>query len=259
MITKKIDHLNLEQIAESGQCFRWEKTKDGYEIPAFGKVLNCVQEGDVFTFDCTESEWQNLWENYFDIGFDYADVERRIRESKDEHLILSFNEGSGIRILNQDLWEIIVSFVISQNNNIPRIRKSIEKICEKANPDTKVFPRADDLPQDFFDDTSLGLGYRDVYLRELVSYVKENPGWIESLKKMNYDEAFESLVKRKGIGKKVANCICLFGLHHVDAFPVDTHVKQLLDKYYSNGFDFERFDGIAGIIQQYLFYFEIAR
>ena len=80
---------------------------------------------------------------------------------------------------------------------------------------------------------------------------------LDNLRKMSYDEAMESLLSRKGIGKKVANCICLFGLHHVDAFPIDTHVKQLLDKYYSDGFDFERYKGVAGIIQQYLFYFEL--
>ena len=74
---------------------------------------------------------------------------------------------------------------------------------------------------------------------------------------MSYDEAMDSLLERKGIGKKVANCICLFGLHHVDAFPIDTHVKQLLDKYYQDGFDFERYKGVAGIIQQYLFYYEL--
>ena len=113
------------------------------------------------------------------------------------------------------------------------------------------------MPEEVFDDRSMGFGYRAQYLKEIYEYGANNPDWLDNLRKMSYDEAMESLLTRKGIGKKVANCICLFGLHHVDAFPIDTHVKQLLDKYYSDGFDFERYKGVAGIIQQYLFYFEL--
>ncbi|MCR5467445.1 MAG: 8-oxoguanine DNA glycosylase [Lachnospiraceae bacterium] len=259
MIKRKIDHFDLEQIATSGQCFRWEKTETGYVIPAFGKKLNCIQNGKEFEFDCSEEEWDTIWYPYFDLSTDYDDVEKRIRESKDEHLIEAFEYGSGIRILNQDLWETTVSFVISQNNNIPRIRGSIEKICEAINPDTGAFPKAQDIPEGFFLDTPLGLGYRNTYLEELVSYTKANENWLEELKALSFEEAFSKLIERKGIGKKVANCICLFGLHHVEAFPVDTHVKQLLEKYYPKGFDFERFDNIAGIVQQYLFYYELKK
>ena len=117
--------------------------------------------------------------------------------------------------------------------------------------------RAIHVPEEVFDDRSMGFGYRAPYLKEIYEYGANNPDWLDNLRKMSYDEAMESLLTRKGIGKKVANCICLFGLHHVDAFPIDTHVKQLLDKYYSDGFDFERYKGVAGIIQQYLFYFEL--
>lgn len=120
-----------------------------------------------------------------------------------------------------------------------------------------TFPKPLEVPDEVFDDRSMGFGYRAPYLKEIYEYGANNPGWLDNLRKMSYDEAMESLLSRKGIGKKVANCICLFGLHHVDAFPIDTHVKQLLDKYYSDGFDFERYKGVAGIIQQYLFYFEL--
>ena len=120
-----------------------------------------------------------------------------------------------------------------------------------------TFPKPLEVPDEVFDDRSMGFGYRAPYLKEIYEYGANNPDWLDNLRKMSYDEAMESLLSRKGIGKKVANCICLFGLHHVDAFPIDTHVKQLLDKYYSDGFDFERYKGVAGIIQQYLFYFEL--
>ena len=105
----------------------------------------------------------------------------------------------------------------------------------------------------------MGFGYRAGYLKEIYAYAEENPKWLDSLRNLGYDEAMNCLLERKGIGKKVANCICLFGLHHVEAFPIDTHVKQFLQEYYSDGFDFERYEGVAGIIQQYLFYYELIK
>ncbi|MBQ4300063.1 MAG: 8-oxoguanine DNA glycosylase, partial [Lachnospiraceae bacterium] len=114
-----------------------------------------------------------------------------------------------------------------------------------------------EVPEDVFEDSSMGFGYRAPYLREMYAYTAANPQWIVELAHMSYDQAYEELISHKGIGPKVANCICLFGLHHVDAFPIDTHVKQLLDKYYADGFDFDRYAGFAGIIQQYLFYYEL--
>ena len=146
---------------------------------------------------------------------------------------------------------MIVTFMISQNNNIKRITNSVDLLCRRCGhkidgsaegEELYTFPKPLEVPDEVFDDRSMGAN---------------NPDWLDNLRKMSYDEAMESLLTRKGIGKKVANCICLFGLHHVDAFPIDTHVKQLLDKYYSDGFDFERYKGVAGIIQQYLFYFEL--
>ena len=118
-------------------------------------------------------------------------------------------------------------------------------------------PKAVEVTDEVCDDWRSWCGDREPYLKEIYEYGANNHDWLDNLRKMSYDEAMESLLTRKGIGKKVANCICLFGLHHVDAFPIDTHVKQLLDKYYSDGFDFERYKGVAGIIQQYLFYFEL--
>ena len=94
------------------------------------------------------------------------------------------------------------------------------------------FPKPDEAGDEIFEDRSMGFGYRAAYLRELFEFARMTPDWLDNLKKMSYDEAMAELLKRKGIGKKVADCICLFGLHHVDAFPIDTHVKQLLNEYY---------------------------
>lgn len=193
---------------------------------------------------------------------DYQAIENRIIAFDDAHLCEAYNKGRGIRILRQDLWEMIVSFMISQNNNIKRISGSIEKFCETAGLLCKGgegyrFPKPGEVDLSIFDDKSLGFGYRAPFLKEIYEYAQNNPKWLENLKEMNYSDAYKCLLERKGIGPKVANCICLFGLHHVEAFPIDTHVRQLLDKYYPDGFNHEYFSGVSGIIQQFLFYYEI--
>ena len=259
----EIENMDLEQIATSGQFFRWKKIDENrYSVVAFGKRLEICQDGIEFSMSCDEQEWNEIWSSYFDLDTDYANVARLINESEDEHLKEAYSKGSGVRILRQDLWEIIVSFIISQNNNISRITQSIDKICTRcelpALGGEYRFPYPGEVEPEFWDDSTLGLGYRNEYLKLIYEYAKENPKWLDELKTMSYDDAMQSLMERKGIGKKVANCICLFGLHHVDAFPIDTHVKQLLAKYYQNGFDFDRYKGVAGIVQQYLFYYEIS-
>ena len=264
---KYIDHFDLSEIAGSGQCFRWKETaSESVRVIAFGRVLNmraCESEPGFYEFDCSEEEWESIWAPYFDLDTDYEAIEARIKKSGDAHLLEAFESGSGIRILKQNLWEIIISFLISQNNNISRIKNSVEALCReggiKAMGDGEEFsfPMPGDIDPKVFEQVNLGLGYRVPYLKEMYEYASEHPSWLESLKTMNYEDARAELLKRKGIGPKVADCICLFGLHHIDAFPIDTHVKQLLAKYYPNGFNHEYFKGVAGVIQQYLFYYEL--
>lgn len=259
----RINNLNLNQIANSGQCFRWKELDDGsFIIPAFGKAIKITQCNDEITLSCDKSDWDNIWKSYFDFERDYLDIENRIINGNDEHLKKAFSFGSGIRILKQDVWEMIFSFMVSQNNNIKRISKSLEMLCEycgfKSNgEDAFRFPTAHEIPLEIFDDSSFGFGYRAPYLKEMVIFVREHPDYISKLKGMNYDEAFASLINHKGIGTKVANCICLFGLSHVNAFPIDTHVRKLLDKHYPGGINLDNYKDDAGIIQQYLFYYDL--
>ena len=267
MYKTKIDNLDLKQIADSGQCFRWKNTGENeYTVVAFDRALRIKQDGNEFELDCDEADWNNIWKSYLDMDTDYAGIAKLIADGDDAHLKEAYAYGSGVRILRQDLWEMIVTFMISQNNNIKRITNSVDLLCRRCGhkidgsaegEELYTFPKPLEVPDEVFDYRSMGFGYRAPYLKEIYEYGANNPDWLDNLRKMSYDEAMESLLSRKGIGKKVANCICLFGLHHVDAFPIDTHVKQLLDKYYSDGFDFERYKGVAGIIQQYLFYFEL--
>ncbi|MBR1477692.1 MAG: 8-oxoguanine DNA glycosylase [Lachnospiraceae bacterium] len=257
MYKTKADNLNLDQIAESGQCFRWRRLDEGkYEIEAFGRVLTAGQKGNEFELSCDETEWKEIWYDYFDMDTDYAGIGKLIMSSEDEYLKAAYSFGSGIRILRQELWEMVLTFMISQNNNIKRIRGSVEKLCIRCAKGTH-FPSAEEIDLKVFDDTSLGLGYRDVFLREMCAYAKAHPEFPENLRSMDYKEAYETLIGFKGIGVKVANCISLFGLHNIDAFPIDTHIKKILSEHYPDGFDFERYKGVAGIVQQYMFYYDL--
>ena len=261
---KNIDHFDIRQIADSGQCFRWKVMSDTeVKIVALDRTLTVKKLSEGFSFDCTEEEFERFYAHYFDLETDYFKIESIIMASEDTHLKKCFEMGRGIRILNQDLFEMLVSFMISQNNNIPRIKGSIEAIAKKGGfttlNDENEFrlPKPGEISPDFFMDKSLGLGYRDAYLKELYEFLEKEPEWPEYLKTLSYEGAKKELLKKKGIGPKVADCVSLFGLHHIDAFPIDTHVKQLLEKYYSQGFDYDTYKGFLGIVQQYLFYAEL--
>ena len=253
MYTTQIDHMNLHQIANSGQCFRWQQINDNtYKISAFGKELTISQDGNTFILSCDENEWNSLWRNYFDLETNYDEVEKIIIESNDDFLKAAYQFGSGIRILRQDLWEVIVSFIISQNNNIPRIKKSIEKLCTETDG---RFPDWYDLINMNLADK--GLGYRDKYIRN-ACYSRATTFTDNDLES-GYANAKSQLMKIKGIGEKVANCILLFGLHYLDAFPIDTHVRNILNREYNSEIPSWANSKYAGLFQQYLFYYELAR
>lgn len=252
MYTTKINHMNLHQIANSGQCFRWQQINDNtYKIPAFERELTISQDGDMFTLSCDESEWNKVWKEYFDVetDTDYNEVEEIVKYLGDDYLKDAYEFGSGIRILRQDLWEVIVSFIISQNNNIPRIKKSIEKLCSET--DGK-FPKWHELIN--MDLADKGLGYRDEYIRN-TCYARATTFTDEDLES-GYEKAKEQLMKIKGIGEKVCNCICLFSLHYLDAFPQDVHIKRILDREYNGELPSWVGNKYAGLFQQYLFYYE---
>ena len=252
MYTTQIDHMNLNQIANSGQCFRWQQINDNtYKIPAFGRELTISQDGDMFTLSCDENEWNSLWKNYFDLNTNYDEVENIIMESNDDFLKAAYQFGSGIRILRQDLWEVIISFIISQNNNIPRIRKSIQKLCDEVGG---RFPNRFEIYR--MDLSDKGLGYRDKYLMDAAMWdLWKHPNTQYVLE--NVKNPKEDLMKIKGIGNKVCNCILLFGLHQLDAFPQDVHIKRIIDREYDGKLPNWVTSKYAGLFQQYLFYYDL--
>ncbi|MDR3180142.1 MAG: hypothetical protein LBT70_04585 [Holosporaceae bacterium] len=248
--------FNLHQIENSGQCFRIsEISANVWEVHAFNKRLLIRQEGERhdYVFECSSEEFRKIWFDYFDMGRDYGKIKSNLRAIGDPYLTAAVDYGYGIRILRQDLWETIVTFLISQQNNISRIKNTIVKLCR---PYDDRFPTPDLLSKYTENDfLALGLGYRAKYLQNIVKAVRENNLNLRELKTMNSFEAINFLKSFRGIGDKVANCIALFGLHKVDAFPIDVWIKRIIDERYGGNFDKTRFSEYAGIVQQYMFFY----
>lgn len=268
MVRKQIDNFSLEQICLSGQCFRMKQEdgeKNRYSLIAGDKYLEIEQQGNVCRFYCDEETFEHFWKDYFDLERDYADCIGRINP-RDTYLADAASFGAGIRILRQDLWEMIVTFLISQQNNIVRIRRCIQNICEAYGEERTDgrgrlyygFPKPEALAR--LDEDALkacNLGYRSKYVVRAARSVVSGEIDLEAVRRMSYKKAREELLKLFGVGEKVADCICLFALHHLQAFPMDTHMIQALNAHYKRGFPNRRYKDIKGIMQQYIFYFEL--
>ncbi len=266
MITKELDYFSMDQICRSGQCFRMNPEGEGrYSVIAGDRYLEIRQQGKTCCFYCDEGEFENFWNDYFDFGTDYSAYIRMINP-RDAYLTEAAGFGSGIRILRQDLWEMIVSFLISQQNNIVRIRRCIRNICElygeeKTNARGEIyhaFPEPEALA--FLDEDELmacNLGYRSKYVVRAARSAVSGETDLDAIRKMSYAKARQELMKLYGVGEKVADCICLFALHHLQAFPADTHIHQAMEAHYRRGFPNRRYRGAQGVMQQYIFYYEL--
>ncbi len=267
MIKIKCDNFSLEQICRSGQCFRMDEL-DGENkafLIAFGKYLEISQNGNEISFDCTQEEYDSIWKPYFDMETDYAAVIKGI-EASDGYLTAAADFGSGIRIFRQELWEMIISFIISQQNNIKRIKRCIRLLCERYGEKHEslngvqyyAFPTPESLAgADISDLNACNLGYRSRYVLETANAVYHKEIDLGALYDMPYADAKNELLRLCGVGQKVADCICLFALHDTEAFPKDTHINSVLTARYPNGFPFDRYGENSGILQQYIFYFDL--
>ena len=245
--------VDLRKIAESGQCFRWEEEAGAWRIPAFSRCVLARDDGENLYLDCTEREYEEVWRSYFDMDRDYAAV-RAEAEKADAFLREAAAAGRGIRILRQDLWETAVTFLISQNNNIPRIRKTVERLCRlEAYPG---FPSPERVAA--LDETALremGLGYRAPYLARCAERFAREKERQKRLDREGKEAACGYLRSFPGIGPKVAECIALFGLGYTGAFPRDTWIKRIEEAHYGGRFPDEKYPGTAGVMQQYLFFY----
>lgn len=261
-----IKDFSLSQICRSGQCFRMTENGDGRYIVTAGKRrVVAEQQGEICRFFCSDREFEEFWKDYFDLRTDYGAYKAEINP-RDSYLRMAAEFGGGIRILRQDLWEMIVTFLISQQNNIVRIRRCVENLCRTYGAELTDeygvryygFPAPEALAG--LDEDALkacNLGYRSRYVVRAARSVAAGELDLEKLQRMRYRQAKEELLKLFGVGEKVADCICLFALHHLEAFPVDTHMKQAVEAHYRRGFPNRRYSKIRGVMQQYIFYYEL--
>ncbi len=260
MISKRLTPCDLEQIAASGQCFRMARQQDGWWRICAGKdCIRVRQQGDMLDLDTDEAGFTEKWRSYFDWDTDYAAICAAVPES-DVFLQQAVRYGSGLRILRQDLWETLITFVISQNNNIPRIQHTVEAMCrawgtpcrDSAGERYDTFPDKAQLARASLAQLrAIGLGYRDKYIYA-IAHSDFDAQQICALPAVQAEEALLAL---PGVGKKVAACVRLFGLHDLSAFPVDTWMQKICKAHYGGQFPVEQYGEFAGVLQQYLFFY----
>lgn len=290
VILKDVKDFNIKQICESGQCFRWKKEAENRYIGvAYERVLEVEQiDNDVILHNTNEEDFKNIWLRYFDLETDYSKIKEEL--SKDEVLRKSVEYGYGIRILNQEPFELVVSFIISARNSIPVISKTINNICERwgskiiyKGKEYYTFPRKEVLAKATLDEIKeIGGSFRSKYIVDTVNKINKaeliRQGKLEIEEKEEFikmydleriinlsdDECHKALQNYMGVGSKVADCIMLFSMEKHSAFPVDIWVRRAMMHFYNAEeaslpkiriFGRDRFKNLSGFAQQYLFYY----
>lgn len=267
-----------KHIFECGQCFRWNEQKDGSYTGVFrNNVINVKKQAEkIFFKGICKGNIKDECKKYFDLDTNYDNIKSRL-SNVDDYLKTSIKYGEGIRILNQDLWETLISFIISANNNIPRIKGIIERISKSYgkkivwnNNEYYTFPTPQELSKASVEDLrKLGLGFRDVRVYETTKIINENPDKLKKLAdEKDVNKLKEELLQFPGVGPKVADCIMLFStLKRLEVFPIDVWVRRVMNELYIKNEDEAKinkkeieqlaktkYGNLAGIAQQYLFY-----
>ena len=264
----EVEDINIKEVLLSGACFRIIEESDGsFTNIIKDRIVNIKQEGN--TLIIKANNYDNLKEiilEYFDLNRDYKKINLEL--SKDEIMKEIVKSCNNYRILNQDSFEICISYIISQNNNVKRISKSIEKLCSKygkkvffENKEYYLFPIYDELKNvSTLEFKELGVGFRDKYIRDFLDKYES----LRDINILNTNDALKELMTVKGIGMKVASCILLFGYKRLDVFPIDTLVKQFISEHYGikndqktiEKFTREKFKEYSGLAIQYMYHYE---
>ena len=277
---ENIKSFELADIFDCGQCFRWNKQEDGSYTGIFRKnVINVQKQKNTIIFKgICDGEIKEIVEDYFDLKRNYEEIKNKLSQI-DENVKTSIEYGQGIRILNQDLWEMIISYIISANNNIPRIKGIIERLSKTYGREIDwngekyyTFPTPEELKDVTVEDyRKLGTGFRDIRLYETVHMVLDKKVDLEDMQNNpNTMEVREQLLTLSGVGPKVADCILLFStLKRFEVFPIDVWVRRVMNELYIKNegetkvnkkalekLAQEKFGNLAGIAQQYLFYWK---
>ena len=286
VVIKGVKNFNIKQILECGQCFRWQRITDSnYIVVSNRRVIEIVQENDEVTiYNTNMKDFKDIWENYFDLNTEYGPLKETL--SNDELLHKAIEFGYGIRLLNQDPFEMLISFIISARNSIPSIMKTIKKISEKFGDKIEykgevyyAFPTPQQLKNATLEDIQeTGASFRSKYIIDTIYNVnmaleaKEKGELTEDLKLFDLeyimslptDQCHIALQAFKGVGAKVADCIMLFSMGKKSAFPVDVWIKRAMIHFYLapdvslnkiRVFGREKFGELSGLAQQYLFYY----
>ena len=273
-----LDNFKISQIFDCGQCFRFDPVASPrhaceFEGVAYGRYIRLGQDtpDSVMIYNTTTAEYEAIWKHYLALDLDYAEVRCDIAErfslatgGRDVIMTRAMKYGDGIRILRQEPWEAVCSFIISQNNNIPRIKKIIAAMCREWGEPIFYcgevyysFPTAEALvkagEKAIFD---IKTGFRAKYIYDAACKAASGELDFAAITAASFDEAAEMLCSVKGVGPKVAACAMLFGFDKTEAFPIDVWIKRVLGKYYPGGLDISALGKYAGIAQQYLFYYE---
>lgn len=275
------DDLDLEKIRISGQCFRVSQLGNGlFRLIAGDKVLMIKELGyGKFEVSCSTSEWESFWKSYFDFDRDYSDIRKRCY-GKNGFIDEAMDYGRGLRILSQDAWEMLITFIISQRKNMPAIASAVERICNRFgdvidvenDPSLMEFARkygcedavfglhafptpgqlASASEQDLRD---CSLGYRAPYILETARQVVSGELDLDACSELSDEALFEELQKAHGVGAKVANCVCLFGFARTSQVPIDVWIARAIDEECEGVDPFAQYGEDAGIMQQYVFFF----
>ena len=275
MVTVKIPFLDLLKVADSGQAFRIRVIDDAHiELVAYGRYLQIAKTAkDTFAFSCDENDFEIIWKPYLDLGRDYGKIVRSI-DKNDEYLIAAAKFGEGIRILKQDIFETTISYIISQRRSIPSITTSVErisKLCGKKIKAPKLespfvaplekeyyaFPTPEELNNlPYKDLENTGVGYRAPYIARAAEEFSSGKLDPDALSALSDDALYKALTAMYGVGTKVANCVMLFAFARTGRFPVDVWIQRIEDRYYNGHFDCTPYPDTAGIMQQFMFYYE---
>ncbi|MBO6214943.1 MAG: DNA glycosylase [Lachnospiraceae bacterium] len=256
------DKIDLEKIRLSGQAFRIRKSPEGsYRFICGGEVLDIIPEDlHTLSISCDEDKWREVWVPYFDLERSYDDI---IKKSYGRHPYIdkAIDCGRGLRILKQNPWEMLITFIISQRKSIPAIASAVEAICKKygsvspADEGLYLFPTPEQMANANGEELSkCGLGYRVAYVLDAIERVYHREIDLKALYTLDDDELLKELLEIKGVGIKVANCVALFAYGRMGCVPVDVHIANAIEKDCGGESPFSLFGDDAGIIQQYVFY-----
>ena len=259
MVVVSKEDFHLGKIADSGQCFRLKRLEEGgFRAAAGNRLLELWEQPDAWALDCSAEEFDGFWRGYFDLDTDYAAFRAAVPE-KDAYLTAAAAFGTGIRILRQEPWEMLVTFLISQRKNIPAIRACVETLCSRYGERLGReygFPTPAALAGAGEEGLrACALGYRAGYVLAAANMVETGELDLGVLAALGDEALPEALMRVPGVGVKVAGCVALFGYHRIAAFPRDVWINRVVREHYRGRFPLYRYRDFAGVMQQYLFYY----